>query len=283
MHTDSGTSRSHFLNFLITSKGFFAIFLVFVGLSVWWFSIFGRGLTEGSENDYFTLLYPLMALIGAVIGFVASKKWGGFSSVFGKVIGLFSIGLFFQFIGQALYAYFIYVEQIEVPYPSLGDVGYFGSILFYIAGLITLGKIVATKANFRSLQGKALSIILPVLLLLGSYLFFLNDYQFDGGMNVVSFLDFGYPLGQATYLSIAILMLLASIRVQGGILKSSIIFLLASLVFQYFSDFMFLYQANKGTWYVAGPNDYLYFCSYFLMTCSILYIDHLFIKLRDAK
>ena len=32
------------------------------------------------------------------------------------------------------------------------------------------------------------------------------------------------------------------------------VFLIVALIFQYISDFTFLYQANAGTWYVGGLN-----------------------------
>ena len=116
-----------------------------------------------------------------------------------------------------------------------------------------------------------------------SYSFFLRDYQFDWSNKLKVFLDFGYPFGQAIYVSIAIMALILCKNVLGGIMKKPLTFMLLALVVQYFCDFMFLYQANAGTWYVGGVNDYMYFVSYFLMTISLIYIGGMFDHIKESK
>ena len=58
--------------------------------------------------------------------------------------------------------------------------------------------------------------------------------------------------------------------------------LLFSLVFQYFCDYIFLYQAHQGTWHVAGINDFMYFVSYFCMTISLAFIGRKLQQLRES-
>lgn len=134
------------------------IFIFFALLSVWWISIYFRGLKDANENNYFTLIYPLMSLAGGLAGLFYSKKWGGFKSSLGTAISFFSFGILAQFMGQASYAYLIYIKGIEVPYPSIGDIGFFGSILFYIFAAYSLAKMIGAK----SLKGKLISIFCPL-------------------------------------------------------------------------------------------------------------------------
>src|SRR3989344_2173025 len=129
----------------------------FLVLTIWWISIYARGLVEGPENNSFTLIYPLFSLVGSIAGLFVAEKWGGFKSLMGKVICTFSFGLLAQFLGQVLYAYYIYIQGIEVPYPSMGDIGYFGSVIFYIIASIYLARIAGFKFSFRSFEGKFLS------------------------------------------------------------------------------------------------------------------------------
>ena len=96
------------------------------------------------------------------------------------------------------------------------------------------------------------------------------------------FLDFGYPLGQAFYVSLAILTLILSRKVLGGIMKKPVILFLVALLMQYISDFSFLYEANRGTWIVGGFNDYIYLISYFLMTISLIYIASVFKQIKES-
>ncbi len=95
-------------------------------------------------------------------------------------------------------------------------------------------------------------------------------------------LDFGYPLGQAIYVSLAILVAFLSRSTLGGVMRMPTLCLLYALVFQYFCDFTFLYQVQHGTWYVGGINDYMYFASYFFMTISLGFIGTKLRTLRSA-
>lgn len=254
----------------------------FLLMTIWWISIYFRGLTNSNENNYFTLIYPLLSLVGGITGLIFAKKWGGLKSSLGGALSFFSLGLLAQFIGQATYAFYIYIIKIDIPYPSVGDVGYFSSVIFYILAVYLLAKISGLKFSAKSLHGKLTVFILPVILLISSYLFFLRGYEYDWSNQLKIFLDFGYPLGEAVYLSIAILAMLLCRNILGGLMKKPIFFFIMALIFQYLCDFMFLYQSSRGTWYVGGINDYMYFTSYFLMTMALVYMGHTFNKIRES-
>jgi|SRR3989344_602283 len=264
---------------------FFAkIVLIFlIVLSVWWISMFMRNLTEGTENNAFTLIYPWLSLVGGIFGLYASRQWGGLKSAFGKCLTFLAVGLLLQFFGQAAYAYYIYIEGIEVPYPSLGDVGYFGSIILYILGALYIGKVTGIKFRLKSYLARGQALVIPIILLLLSYIIFLNNYELDPSQDLKTFLDFGYPFGQAVYVSIAISIILLSRKMLGGLMKGPVILLLISLLIQYMCDFTFLYQSSQGTWYVGGVNDYMYFVSYFFMTLSLIFINATFKEIESEQ
>lgn len=254
----------------------------FVILSIWWTTIHTRQLQSGSENNAFTLIYPLMALAGTITGFINARKWGGMKSYLGKAITFLSLGLLFQFLGQAIYTYFIYIKKIDVPYPSIGDIGYFGSVIFYIIGSVYIGKVVGLKNNFSQVKGQIIAFIIPIILLLLSYFMFLGSYTFEPGNILKVFLDFGYPIGEALYVSIALICLTLSKGVLNGIMKKPLLFLVFTLIIQYIADFTFLYQAHTGSWYVGGINDYLYFISYFCMTIALVYFGTVFDRIKNS-
>lgn len=254
----------------------------FIIMSIWWVSIYIRGLVDTNENNYFTLIYPLLSLVGGITGFIFAKRWGGLKSHMGSALSFFSAGLLAQFFGQAAYAYYIYIQHITVPYPSVGDIGFFGSVVFYIYGVYLLAKVSGLRFSFKSIHGKILAFILPAALLLISYFFFLQGYEFDFTDKLKIFFDFGYPFGEAIYVSIALLALLMCRDLLGGVMKKPIVFLIIALVFQYICDFMFLYQSYRGLWYVGGTNDYMYFVSYFLMTVALFYIGRSFNRIQQS-
>jgi len=244
--------------------------LLFLFFSLWWLILMLFAQPDSILNQVFAAFYGSIALIGGIWGMTVSKKWGGYKSVMGRSIFMFSLGLLAQEFGQLTYSYYIYFSGIDVPYPSVGDIGYFGSILCYIYGVFLLGKATGSRVSLRSLSGRMQSLLLPLAILLASYLAFLSGYEFDWSAPLTVFLDFGYPFGQAIYVSIALLVYILSRKVLGGIMRQPTLILLFALLIQYFSDYTFLYQANRGTWYAGGVNDYMYTVSYFLMTYGLI-------------
>ena len=236
--------------------------LLFLIVTIWWLFIkpFDHEAVVDSKHLW-SATYMLISVLGGIFGLIISKYWGGHKSLIGKAILCFSIGLFLQSFGQLIYNYYTLFAKIEAPYPSFGDLGYFGSIPAYTYGVLLLGRAAGLKFSFKSFHNKILAILLPLLMLVFSYLFFLKDYQFDWSNPLTILLDFGYPLGQAIYVSIALLVFLASRRFLGGIMKKPVLLLLFALLVQYVCDFNFLYQANHGNWYAGDWGDYLYrFC-----------------------
>ncbi len=256
--------------------------LTFIILSAWWIYIDFVLVNSSQEiRQIFAASYQIEAIFGAIIGLWIAERWGGYKSVLGQSLIFFSLGLLLQSFGQSSYSYYIFFKHIEVPYPSIGDIGYFGSVLAYILGVINLARVSGFHFSFKSLYNKVQSILLPLVILGISYFFFLKGYEFDPTQKLKTFLDFGYPLGQAFYLSIAILTLILSKDFLGGVMRKPIVFLALALMVQYLSDLMFLYQANNGTWQAGGFNDYLYCISYFLMSIALIHIGSMFNKIRE--
>lgn len=251
-------------------------------LSLWWITIFLRGLTEGPENDYFTLSYAILPLLGGVAGWIYAGKWGGFKSTLGSAIAFLSLGLLAQFVGQIFYSYYIFVLGVEVPYPSLGDVVYFSSVIFYILGAISLAKVSGVKLSLGTITGKVQAILIPVGMLLISYVLLLKDYEYDFSSPAIVFLDFGFPVGQVIFLSIAIINLLISKNILGGMMRKPMMLLVWALIFQFISDFAFSYQYSYGEIYAGDFLDFLYNTSYFLMAIALVYIGNMFYKVKDS-
>jgi len=258
--------------------------VVFVAFSVWWLYLKTLDL-ESTRNarQLWGATYQILALYGAIVGTLISHKWGGYRSMFGRVILAFSVGLFLQSFGQNYSSWYVYHYGVESPpYPAIGDIGFFGSVIVYIYGAFLLSRVSGIGVALKKNMNKVMAILIPLILLTTSYLFFLKGYEFDFSQKLKIFLDFGYPLGQAFYVSMAILALIMSRNVLGGVMKKPIIFLILALILQYFCDTFFGYQATQGTWYVGNINDYLYCASYFVMTISLIQIGRSFYKIQNS-
>lgn len=254
----------------------YVVGIFFIIFTAWW--VYIDFILKSSDNTnihnkLFGSLYGLMALFGGLIGIKAAKVWGSNKSLFGRALLFFSGGLLLQVLGQVAYSIYTYVLKVDVPYPSFGDIGFFGSVLFYIYAAYLLANGIGLRITLKAKYKKLVAVILPLILLIASYTIFLKGYQFDfssplAGLRVV--LDFGYPLGQAIYISIALLAYLLSKKQLGGIMKSKVLWILFALLIQYVSDFTFLLGVKNQTIYPAGYNDMLYLLSYTVLTLSLI-------------
>lgn len=259
--------------------------VLFILLSVWWLVLQYLGFGEESSlrDLVWAASYQLVALYGGVIGLViAYKEWGGTRSVVGRAIVAFALGLLLQVFGQSTFSFYNLVLGVEIPYPSLADIGFFGSIPLYIYGAVQIGRASGATVSLRTYMSKIWAIVIPVILLGLSYQSFLRQYEFDWSSPLRVFLDFGYPLGQAVYVSLAALAYLLSRGMLGGVMKGKVLLLLIALVVQYLADYNFLFQTFSESWQNGGYGDYIYLFAYFLMAIGVIQIRRQNIRTSDS-
>lgn len=253
----------------------FATVLLII-LTVWWLAL-STIQTGGDELLYakgvWGASYQILALWGGFWGLHVARSWGGLKSVMGRAIGAFSIGLLFQNLGQSVFSYYNLFAQVELPYPSIADIGYFGSIPLYIYGSIMLAKASGVSLSMKSIGSRLQAVIIPLIMLGISYYFFLRYLEVDLTSPLRVFLDFGYPLGQAIYISLALLTYLLSTKTLGGVMKNKVLFILLALGVQYCADYNFLYQAGAGTWGVSEYGDMIYLIAYYLMAIGLIGLE----------
>jgi hypothetical protein len=258
--------------------------VILVVLLGWRLYLFLNGaLADDYSVQLWAATYQIVAWLGVICGFYFSGLWGGWKSVVGRANLLFSFGLLAQSFGQSVFSYFFYQGQ-EVPYPSLADLGFFLSIPFYIYGAALLVKFSYLSKQSRSLQNLLPAIIFPTAMLLLSYWFFLRGYEFDWTNSVKIILDFGYPLGQAIYVSLAILALLAARRIAGGLMIAPTLLFIFALVTQFVADYVFLYLSSNELYIGLGIDsvDFLYLLAYTFMTLSLIKLGETFFKVRST-
>ena len=263
-----------FYNFLKRDKLAQALLLLFFVLAVWWLILqvlhYEYGDLGARRDLLWAACYQSVAILGGVVGLAISNSWGSARSVMGRAVLSFALGLLLQVFGQSTFSFYNLVLNVDVPYPSLADIGFFGSIPFYIYGILLLARASRVKISLGSFLNQLKAVCVPLLMLTSSYLFFLRGYLFDWSQPLKVLLDFGYPFGQTIYVSITILTYLLSKGVLGGIMRSKILFLLFALVIQYVADYNFLYQAANMSWRNGGYGDFIYLLAYLLMALGLL-------------
>ena len=242
--------------------------VLFLIYSLWWVTLRFLHPTP-TQVLIFADSYHVTALFGAIIGFSIARKWGGFQSMMGRAILMFSAGLLCEWFAQVTGIYLVW-QVGTVPYPSLSDVGAVGALIFYAIGSIDLAKASGAHISLRSYSGKLIAALIPLLFLSASFAIFLRSYEFNWSQPLITFLDIGYPLGEAFYLSMAILAYLLSFKALGGMMKVPILFFITALISEYIADFYFLYDSHAGGYVLGSVNDLLFIVAYSLMAISLI-------------
>lgn len=259
---------------------------LFLFFALWWVALAFVGFTTpaSSYNQLFGVLYGIIALCGGILGLLIAKKRGGIRSAIGKSIFFFAIGLFSQEVGQLIYSVYIFIWKINIPYPSIGDLFFYGTIPLYIMGIISLAKASDVQLSLKSFLKKSKMMLVPMMVLVASYATLLQIYTFDWTQPLKIFLDFAVPLSQTFYISIALLIFLDSKNIPNRLMKYRALGILIALFIQYAADFSFIHAAAKGTYVAGNYVDVIYMIAYFAMTLAILSFDpDYFRKFSTAK
>src|SRR3989344_2715780 len=140
------------------------IAVLFTGLFIFWIWINMQGLEEGSINNSYGLLYPIISLIGGLYGIISvAPKWGGYRTVMGRGIR-FSLRSYAGKLQAVIIpaamiavAYFLFLQYVEIdltsPIRTFLDFGYPGfeaiaisiSILTYSLSRGVLGGVMRSR------------------------------------------------------------------------------------------------------------------------------------------
>lgn len=248
------------------------LILYFIFTTIWWVSIQYRGLVDTNENYYYGIVYGLIPFLGGIFGILNAKKWS-LESYIGKSLLFLSLGLFTWSMGNLFYGYYNLFLSIEVPYPSLADFVYILSWPFWTIGLVYMLKVLAIKSRLKVFSGRFLFLSIPLLVFAASYyLLFLKAREgtFVFSDDVLKlFFDISYPAGDVVVLTLTLLIYALSVNYLGGLYKRSILIVLFALAINYFGDFIYAYMTTIGSFYVAGPVDYIYTVVMFLFSFGV--------------
>ena len=276
---DNSIIKQYHLNVTDTKKNglnkySLLVLVLFLFFSGWFAGTYLPGPLHGKSTVLLSEVYGVVALIGGIYGLSVAKNWGYFKSYFGRAIILISCGLLLQEFGQLAYSYLNSIKHVELPYPSIPDIGFFGSIPMYILAARYLIKGLGIASIVKKNHVKLLvGVLIPEIILAVSYWFLLKGYSTEGKSSLAIFFDYGYPIGQAIYVSLALIILLSVSRLLGGLMRIPTLLLLLAYLIQYLSDFNFIFQTIHETWGPGMYGDYLYFTSYCLLFYSLIRLN----------
>ncbi len=253
-------------------RGAIALFAIFLS---WWVMLYFNfeGNVAKIGSSLWTDIYSLIILLGVWFGFRQARKTG-LKTNLGKAISCFTLGLFLQSAGGVIYGFYVNWLSVPIPYPSFADIGWFGSIIFYVLGAIFLVKTLGTHQILSTFSGK-LKLILPAIIAFSFYWLAVMQagYTFNWQEPLKTFLDIAYSVIGASYVTIGMLSFFITKHAHSIITRKQILLVLVALGTQFLSDTNFIYQTTKGTWIDGSYGDLLLLTSYFLMGTALIKLD----------
>jgi hypothetical protein len=254
------------------------ISLYFIIIFVWGLTFYFLGIKQSLASYWWQFAYGLIPFVGGIVGMVKSKQWGWIHSKLGRALFFISAGTTSWGIGQILWsAYYNLTLQVEVPYPSLADVGYIISIPLWIIGIVNLSRATGVNFSLKHFRGKIILFTVPVLAFIVSYYLLVvvargGTIPVDGSMLKV-FFDFAYPVGDLFILSLSLLVYGLSFNYLGGRYKIPILCIIVGFFIMYFADFSFSYTTTLGTYFNGNIADLLFVLASFVICFGVTNFD----------
>jgi len=260
------------------SKKNLILIIIYIATALFWlFLTFNSRHSESEAGYYLQIFLFIIPFVGSVIGFSNARLWGGFRSSVGRAITFLSLGTLTWSIGMLIWNYYIFLAQVEVPYPSLADLGFILSWPLWTIGFIQLFKATGAKFALRESKGKILFVGIPLMVTLASYYLLIVVGRggviewSSGGLKL--FFDLFYPIGDVVILAIALMLFSLSYNFLGGHYRKAVWFLTAAFVANYFSDFLFSYTTTQETYFNGHFVDFLFATTMFILSLGLSMLD----------
>lgn len=207
------------------------------------------------------------------MGLYSSKHWGLVKSTMGKAILFLSLGLITWGIGEMIWSGYNFFLKVDVPYPSLADVGFVISWPLWGIGLYYLSFATGAKFGLKKLTGKFQLLMIPLIAIAFSY-FLLVVVARDGVLTsnqdwIKVFFDLIYPFFDVLILTEAAIIYGLSFKYIGGKYKWPVLVILLGVVVNYFADFGFSYTTTIETFYNGSWVDLLFSTAMFLVSFGV--------------
>lgn len=247
--------------------------VVFLLTVVWWVTIYMRGIVDTSENYWYTLPFTILPFTAGL--YVLKLRSIKEDSLLRKAVILLAIGLLFWGFGNVIYMYYNLVLHVPVPCPSLGEVGYGGSYIFWSAGLVLINISLQLERHLKTTVQKILFFLLPFIFVSVSYyLFFVVNFGGHapvGESAVKFFFDIYYLFAdtlQVFLLAVPLYALFA--KIVDRRLFVALALVCFGFLAQYIADFAFAYTTFRETYFIANWVDLLYAISIYMLSVSIV-------------
>lgn len=274
----SGLIKRIFKEENLNSLLIIGVFLFFTG---WWAVIyFGFGGKDTQANDLWSNHLQVLIILGSYIGFFICREFTFKSDLLlpRRLMKFFTIGLFLSTLGSLVYTFYTAILHIDTPYPSWGDIGYFGGALSYLIGSVFFYIEVIDKNDLR----KAIKTSVICLIVLTIYqVWFLQNIGSVLNWSTFSVVDTSYTVVETAFTALALGALITTRCFVNKKFRFGYILMVLGLVYLFVMDNYYSYVVQTtGAWPEGGLGDYLYFGMYYVTSLGLVQFTESFIAIN---
>lgn len=245
----------------------------FFALTLWWLFMLIFQMKQTPLNTAYGFAFSLVPLIGGVFGlFSLNKQDIENDRHILTSIKFISYGLICWGIGQMSWSFINFVLKIEVPYPSLADLGFIFASPFWGYGFYNLLK--SKKIKYLNLSLKYQKILSLIIICFGICNFITLIALTNGKIIATSapaqlILNFYYTIIDLIIFFTITMNIKEFIHLIKGAYRWPIMILFVAFIIHFIGDNAFAYSTTMGTFYNGSWIDYMFTLSLFLISISV--------------
>lgn len=227
----------------------------------------------GTFQAYFVgYTYGYIALVGISYGMLQLKKQ--ISSPLGTTVKWLCFGLLSQFVGLQIWTAYN-LQGIDVPYPSLADLGYFGLIPCYLYAALSLTHADWVKKNIAASRKNAIIFLSPPFFMMTALMVY---FSLTRGFSIQPYMSdilaILFPVGEIIPMTILLYSFILGSRSKSQMTKYLMGFVLFGFFLQFLAEYSFIFSASLGAYVNTNAIDYIYCISYTYMALTIVMLTN---------
>lgn len=243
-------------------KSFNLITITGFGVIAYFLWLQFTGQTDTTLNLWASTVSGTVFLISAFICFGYYKKLGDRGGISTAILATGISNVFF-FLGSIVWAYYNFVLNVEIPYPSIADVFY---VLMPIALAVAIGSLLQI---YRSSTKTSTWLISSIIFVLFGYLIFstVGAPEISSELSFWNnFFNFAYAISDSLYVGAGIALLV----IAGGKAYKGIFVWVLGMLLITAADFLFTYRDALGTLWNGDIADQTYTLSAIVFTYAVI-------------
>jgi hypothetical protein len=245
------------------------------GMILFWGILASTHQVSGFSNYFFSFCMALLPFFGGIYAMARAHKWVSPKGFVSRGVFFLGLGLVFWGCGELIWSYYNFFAAVSAPYPSLADLGFAPSEIFYCIGSIYLARAAGADLGLRRrFVWLFITGISAVMFCVSYYIFVKLAHHgvlvTQGDTLLKSIFDVAYPIGDFVSLTTAVVLSGLSFKFITREYQAAVLAVLAGLAVIFIADSIFSYTTSVGTYFNGDFGDLVFTLSLFFLTFGVL-------------